>query len=65
MKICKRCLYPINHPFGLTFIGDICSGCYVHEEKYTIDWTKRQKDLSKLINNIKLKSNRGYDCYCT
>lgn len=62
MKICKRCLYPINHPFGLTFIGDICSGCYVHEEKYTIDWTKRHEDLSKLINNIKLKSNRGYDC---
>ena len=62
MKICKRCLYPSNHPFGLTFIGDICSGCYVHEEKYKIDWNKRYSDLIDIVKNVKRKSHTGYDC---
>ncbi|MEZ4752918.1 MAG: hypothetical protein R3A13_01235 [Bdellovibrionota bacterium] len=34
MKYCSRCLYPANHPLGLTFDEqDVCSGCRVHEEK--------------------------------
>ncbi len=61
IKICKRCLYPSNHPFGLTFIGDICSGCYIHQEKYSIDWSSRFADLLKIVEPKK-KKNTSYDC---
>ena len=41
MKYCKRCIYPENHPLGLTFDErGVCSGCLIHEEKYEIDWKK-------------------------
>ncbi len=62
LKICKRCLYPIQHPFGLTFIADICSGCYIHEEKYTIDWNDRFSDLLKVVENGKKKRKSTFDC---
>ena len=62
MKYCHRCTYPENHPLGI-FINDkgICSGCYVHEEKDgVINWEKRYKELSILLN--KYKSHSAYDC---
>jgi N-acetyl sugar amidotransferase len=64
IKICKRCLYPSNHPFGLTFIGEICSGCYVHEEKYRINWSRRFSDLLEIIESTKStnKRNSSFDC---
>lgn len=61
LKICKRCLYPSNHPFGLTFIGDICSGCYIHEEKYIINWDKRFSNLLEIVSSYK-RVNKSYDC---
>lgn len=63
LKICKRCLYPIQHPFGLTFIDDnICSGCFIHEEKYKIDWSKRFSDLLKKIDECKKHKKSSFDC---
>ena len=37
---CKRCLYSSKHPLGITFndLG-ICSGCEIHDEKYTLNFT--------------------------
>jgi N-acetyl sugar amidotransferase len=62
IRICKRCLYPIHHPYGLTFIDDICSGCYIHEEKYSIDWDKRFSDLLCITNKIKKSKKNTFDC---
>ncbi len=62
MKICKRCLYPIHHPFGLTINKDICSGCSVHEEKYTIDWDKRYADLLAITSWAKKNKKSSFDC---
>ena len=42
MQYCSRCLYPSNHPLGITFDSDgVCSGCLIHEEKDELDWNKR------------------------
>ena len=39
---CKRCLYSSNHPLGLILDSDgICSGCRIHEEKDSLDWSYR------------------------
>jgi hypothetical protein len=51
MRYCKRCLYPENHPLGITFDHKgLCSGCLVHEEKYNIDWDK--KEIEKITRRF-------------
>lgn len=63
MIYCKRCLYPENHPLGITFDQEgVCSGCRVHEEKYTLDWAARFQRLRKLVEGYKRTAYPGYDC---
>lgn len=62
-QYCKRCLYTSNHPLGLTFNDEgICSGCYIHEEKDTLDWNNRFQKLQTIIKPYKSKSGKNYDC---
>jgi N-acetyl sugar amidotransferase len=63
MKYCARCIYPENHPLGLTFDHNgICSGCLVHDEKYTIQWNGQEEKFSNIIENYKNNENSDYDC---
>lgn len=63
MKYCKRCLYPANHPLGLTFDEKgVCSGCRVHEEKDMIDWSERFEKLRTLVAGYKSRSRTIHDC---
>lgn len=63
MKHCKRCLYPENHPFGIVFDDEgICSGCRVHEEKFTLDWEKRESRLRTILDQYRHPTGRNYDC---
>lgn len=60
---CLRCLYQTNHPLGLILDSEgVCSGCRVHEEKDSLDWNARFKDLRKITDSYKLKSTNNYDC---
>lgn len=63
MKYCSRCLYPANHPLFITFddLG-VCSGCRVHEEKDTLDWSKRESRLSEILNSYRNTKGSNYDC---
>lgn len=63
MKFCKRCLYPENHALNIIFDSDgVCSGCRVHEEKYEIDWNKKEKELTELLSQYKGRKGTSYDC---
>lgn len=63
MMYCSRCLYPENHPLNLVFDDEgVCSGCRVHEEKDTLDWTVRKEKLRGLLNGYRAHSGRNYDC---
>lgn len=63
MRICKRCLYPENHPLNIIFDDEgICSGCRVHEEKDILDWKERSEKLESILDNYKNKSGNNYDC---
>lgn len=64
MIYCKRCLYPANHPYGLIIDDEgVCSGCRVHEEKDSLDWGARFRQLEKIVNaNAKRTRRRGFDC---
>jgi N-acetyl sugar amidotransferase len=61
--VCKRCLYTTNHPLGLTLDEEgICSGCRIHEEKDSLDWNERWKNLESLVAPYRVASGRTYDC---
>jgi N-acetyl sugar amidotransferase len=63
MKFCARCLYPENHPLGIIFdVDGVCSGCRVHEEKDSLDWTARFKRLEKLVGEYRSSTSCNYDC---
>jgi len=59
---CKRCLYKSNHPFGITFIKGICSGCITHEEKNKLDWESIFEELKVLLIKQRPKNKTVYDC---
>ena len=63
MQICRRCLYPANHPLGITFDAEgICSGCRVHEEKDHLDWAEREKRLAALLGSYRERTRGRHDC---
>jgi len=63
MNYCKRCLYPANHPFGITFNDKgVCSGCQIHEEKDVLDWKDRGRLLDEILDNYRNVSGRSFDC---
>ncbi|MGI8892279.1 MAG: N-acetyl sugar amidotransferase [Bacteroidia bacterium] len=63
MKYCKRCLYPENHPLYITFEEEgICSGCRIHEEKDSLDWTLRLQKLKNILSGYQNQSGNNYDC---
>ena len=61
---CSRCLYPVDHPFGLTLDAEgVCSGCRVHEEKTSLDWSARAARLREVVIPSIIGRRRGdYDC---
>tara|TARA_Y100001933_G_scaffold263584_1_gene325604 strand:+ start:701 stop:1891 length:1191 start_codon:yes stop_codon:yes gene_type:complete len=63
-KSCVNCLHGSTHPFGITFIDQLCSGCYTHNEKYDIDWQLRHEKLLEIVSkSTSYRSMRTiYDC---
>ena len=63
MKVCKRCLYTEKHALNIIFDEDgICSGCRIHEEKDSIDWNVKAKELKTLLDSYRNLSGNNYDC---
>lgn len=62
-QFCRRCLYSTRHPLGLILDEEgICSGCRVHEEKDSLDWSARWERLRSLVSPYRSKNSRTYDC---
>ena len=63
MRICKKCLYTENHALNIIFDKDgVCSGCQIHEEKNTLDWSYRETKLLTLLKYYRGQSKKNYDC---
>jgi N-acetyl sugar amidotransferase len=61
IEFCKRCLYSTAHSLGLILDEEgICSGCRVHEEKDSLNWSCRWERLVKLVQPY--RSENHYDC---
>ena len=60
---CRRCLYRVGHPLGLTVDAEgICSGCRIHEEKDRLDWTWRWRRLEQLVEPYRSRGRYAHDC---
>ena len=63
MQICRNCLYGSYHPLNLLFDNTgLCSGCQIHEEKNTIDWSEKKLELIQLVKAYQSKNKGPYDC---
>ncbi len=62
MKICIRCIQPDTRP-GIYFNEEgICGACLWNDQKQTIDWDSREKELFEIANWAKSTSKSNYDC---
>lgn len=60
VKYCSKCVYPSIAATKLTFDENgCCSGCWVSEQKNTVDWEKRWQLLKDLTQEY--RSNSNYD----
>ena len=63
MNYCSTCLYPDNHPLGITFNeNNECSGCIIHKEKDELDWESRFQKLLNISKEYKSKDRTIHDC---
>ncbi len=61
--VCARCLYTTWHPLGLVLDDEgVCTGCRVHEEKETLDWESRWKQLEQAVAPYRNRTGDKYDC---
>ncbi|MDC3019941.1 N-acetyl sugar amidotransferase, partial [Prochlorococcus sp. AH-736-E15] len=62
MKYCKSCVMPDTKP-GLKINKEgICSACESIQNKFLIDWDKRNDQLSDICDAIRDNNNSDYDC---
>jgi N-acetyl sugar amidotransferase len=62
LKYCARCCLPETcESIKFDEMG-ICTACRSSEQKMHIDWKKRERQLSELINKYKDRPDSYYDC---
>ena len=62
LRYCTRCCMPETQE-GITFdeMG-ICQACQSSEQKIHIDWTVRERELRRILDDAKAKAGKNYDC---
>ena len=62
MRICKRCIQPDTRP-GIYFTDDgVCGACLWEDEKKSIDWIQREKELQSIADWARNTARGAYDC---
>jgi N-acetyl sugar amidotransferase len=62
LTYCIRCCTPETQE-GVDFDDmGICTACRSSEQKMHIDWSEREKDLRRILDEAKEKSGANYDC---
>lgn len=61
-KYCKRCLQPNTRPGVLFNQEGVCLACQYEEEKKSIDWQERTRQLQEIVKVAKASAKGAYDC---
>ena len=59
---CKRCVMPSTKPDLKLDKEGICNACRSFEERKEVDWSKRKKELSEILDKYTNKSGSNWDC---
>jgi N-acetyl sugar amidotransferase len=63
MRYCTSCVYPKSSAIPLAFDENgMCSGCKTSNQKNNVDWSRREKMFSQLIEEYRSKDGTNYDC---
>jgi N-acetyl sugar amidotransferase len=62
LKYCSNCCLPNTKPGVILDEKGWCNGCRSSVKKDLIDWDSREKELQKIVDEIKAKNNPFYDC---
>ncbi len=62
MNYCNTCVMPDTKPGVFLDEEGVCSACRSVEQKKTIDWDARKKDLAKICDAVRGRNTLGYDC---
>jgi len=61
IKYCKKCLMPDTRPRSIFNDEGICQACINYENRNTIDWNERRKELKILCDKYR-RDDGYYDC---
>ena len=65
MRYCKKCVMPDTRP-GMKFNAEgVCYPCLHYEQRKTINWTARWKELERLADKYRGSNGDYYDCIIT
>jgi N-acetyl sugar amidotransferase len=62
LKVCKRCIQPDTRPKVYFNEEGICGACLWEEEKKSIDWSAREREIHDIAKWAKKTSKSNYDC---
>jgi len=62
MRYCKRCIMPDTKPDLFIDGQGVCSACRSYEKRGKIDWKKRKKELTGILNKFRSQSGNRWDC---
>lgn len=62
IQYCNRCLYPETKPDLLLDSEGVCNGCRNFENRASVDWIKREKELTEILGHYRSKNKSNYDC---
>jgi N-acetyl sugar amidotransferase len=62
LKYCVKCVLPNTKPH-LPFDDEgVCDACLSYENRSSVDWDARKKELEEILNRYRSKDNSSWDC---
>jgi N-acetyl sugar amidotransferase len=62
IRYCSRCVMPETRPDILFDADGVCSACRHYDQRPTIDWDARHRELLALLDEYRDTSGTKYDC---
>lgn len=62
IRYCTRCVMPSTKPDLHLDEEGVCSACRYMEHRVAVDWDKRKRELTEILDRYRSKDSSNYDC---
>ncbi len=62
LRTCTRCLYPDTKPDLFFDAEGVCSACRSFEARAQVDWARRRREFTDIVDRFKDRTGANYDC---